>query len=214
MHWIRRRQLKGWDLGVEFATLHRLLEARMGKAGKREYVQVLRLMENFEMVDVHGAVRQALNMGAIGYDAVKHLLLCRIQKRPPRLDLDIYPYLPRASVETTKPAVHESPGGGGSPMSEAPELLLHHHLKKLRLPTFLSDYEKLAKQCAAENKDHVQYLLRLSELELIERERRMIERRIRAARFPAAKSLDSPQPGRVIGPTGLLGKAVETALNQ
>ena len=44
--------------------------------------------------------------------------------------------------------------------------------KKLRLPTFLSDYEKLAKQCAAENKDHVQYLLRLSELELIERERR------------------------------------------
>ena len=76
-------------------------------------------------------------------------------------------------------------------MSEAPELLLHHHLKKLRLPTFLSDYEKLVKQCAAENKDHVQYLLRLSELELIERERRMIERRIRAARFPAAKSLDS-----------------------
>ena len=76
-------------------------------------------------------------------------------------------------------------------MSEAPELLLHHHLKKLRLPTFLSDYKKLAKQCAAENRDHVQYLLRLSELELIERERRMIERRIRAARFPAAKSLDS-----------------------
>ena len=76
-------------------------------------------------------------------------------------------------------------------MSEAPELLLHHHLKKLRLPTFLSDYENLAKQCAAENRDHVQYLLRLSELELIERERRMIERRIRAARFPAAKSLDS-----------------------
>ena len=98
--------LKGWDLGVEFATLHRLLEARMGKAGKREYVQVLRLMENFEMADVHGAVRQALHMGAIGYDAVKHLLLCRIQKRPPRLDLDIYPYLPRASVETTKPAAY------------------------------------------------------------------------------------------------------------
>ena len=98
--------LKGWDLGVEFATLHRLLEARMGKAGKREYVQVLRLMEDFEMADVHGAVRQALNMGAIGYDAVKHLLLCRIQKRPPRLDLDIYPYLPRASVETTKPAAY------------------------------------------------------------------------------------------------------------
>jgi DNA replication protein DnaC len=76
-------------------------------------------------------------------------------------------------------------------MNEAPELLLHHHLKKLRLPTFLSDYEKLAKQCATENRDYVQYLLRLSELELIERERRMIERRIKAARFGAVKSLDS-----------------------
>lgn len=88
--------LKGWDLPAEFATLHRLLEARMGKAGKREYVQVLRLMEDFELIDVHGAVKQALNMGAVGYDAVKHLLLCRIEHRPPRLDLDIYPYLPRA----------------------------------------------------------------------------------------------------------------------
>jgi DNA replication protein DnaC len=76
-------------------------------------------------------------------------------------------------------------------MNESPQLLLHHHLKKLRLPTFLSDYDKLARQCAAENKDHVQYLLRLSELELIERERRMIERRIKAAKFPAVKSLDS-----------------------
>ena len=76
-------------------------------------------------------------------------------------------------------------------MSDTPQLLLHHHLKKLRLPTFLSDYDKLAKQCAAENKDHVHYLLRLSELELIERERRMIERRIKAAKFPAVKSLDS-----------------------
>ena len=64
------------------------------------------MREDFGMADVHGAVRQALNMGAIGYDAVKHLLLCRIQKRPPRLDLDIYPYLPRANVETTKPAAY------------------------------------------------------------------------------------------------------------
>lgn len=76
-------------------------------------------------------------------------------------------------------------------MSDAPQLLLNHHLKKLRLPTFLAEYDKLAQQCAAENKDHVQYLLRLTELELIERERRMIERRIKAAKFPAVKSLDS-----------------------
>ena len=76
-------------------------------------------------------------------------------------------------------------------MTETPEVLLQHHLKKLRLPTFNSEYAKLARQCAAEGKDHAQYLLRLCELELIERERRMIERRIKAAKFPATKSLDS-----------------------
>ncbi len=70
--------------------------------------RVLRLMEDFELIDVHGAIKQALNMGAVGYDAVKHLLLCRIERRPPRLDLDIYPYLPRARVETTKPSAYMS----------------------------------------------------------------------------------------------------------
>ena len=76
-------------------------------------------------------------------------------------------------------------------MTDTPQVLLQHHLKKLRLPTFLGEYSKLAQQCAAEKKDHVQYLLRLCEPELIERERRMIERRIKAAKFPATKSLDS-----------------------
>ncbi len=51
-------------------------------------------------------------------------------------------------------------------MTGTPQVLLHHHLKRLRLPTFLSEYAKLARQCAAESKDHVQYLLRLCELEL------------------------------------------------
>jgi transposase len=100
--------LQGWELPQEFGPLRRLLEARMGKAGKREYVQILRLLETFEMDHVHGAVRQALDLGAIGYDAVKHLVLCRIERRPPRLDLDIYPYLPRARVETTKPSSYLS----------------------------------------------------------------------------------------------------------
>lgn len=93
--------LQGWDLPDAFATLHRLLEARMGKPGKREYVQVL------------------------------------------------------------------------------------------RLPTFQGEYAKQAQLCAAENKDHIQYLARLCEMELIDRERRMIERRIKAAKFPSTKSLDS-----------------------
>ena len=93
--------LQGWDLPEAFATLRRLLEARMGKAGKREYVQVLRLLETFRLDDVHAAVREALRLGAIGYDAVKHLVLCRIERRPPKLDLTIYPYLPRVAVATT-----------------------------------------------------------------------------------------------------------------
>jgi DNA replication protein DnaC len=76
-------------------------------------------------------------------------------------------------------------------MTDTPQLLLAHHLKALKLPTFLREYDKLARQCAAEGVDHVRYLLRLAELELIERERRMVERRIKEAKFPAVKSLDS-----------------------
>jgi len=93
--------LVGWNLPEEFATLRRLLEARMGKQGKREFVQVLRLMEAFNIQDVTAAVADAINRGAISFDAIKHLVLCRIERRPPRLDLTIYPYLPRATVATT-----------------------------------------------------------------------------------------------------------------
>lgn len=93
--------LASWRLPEEFATLRRLLEARMGKQGKREFVQVLRLMEAFKIEEVTAAVRDAIARGAIGFDAVKHLLLCRIERRPPRLDMTIYPYLPKAVVATT-----------------------------------------------------------------------------------------------------------------
>jgi transposase len=93
--------LAGWQLPEEFATLRRLLEARMGKQGKREFVQVLRLMEAFNIDEVAAAVRDAIARGAIGFDAVKHLVLCRIERRPPRLDMAIYPYLPKTTVATT-----------------------------------------------------------------------------------------------------------------
>ena len=93
--------LAGWRQPEEFDTLRRLMEARMGKAGKREYVQVFRLMERFHLDDVHGAVTDALRLGTIGFDAVKHLMLCRIERCPPKLNLDVYPYLPRARVDTT-----------------------------------------------------------------------------------------------------------------
>lgn len=104
--------LQGWELPDVFATLRRLMEARMGKHGKREYVQVLRLLETFELVEVSAAVKQALALGAIGFDAVKHLVLCRIEQRPPRLDLDVYPYLPRATVETTRVCAYMGLLGG------------------------------------------------------------------------------------------------------
>ncbi|MAQ39326.1 MAG: IS21 family transposase [Thioclava sp.] len=96
--------LTGWELPPEFATLRRLMEARMLKAGRREFVQVLRLLEAFELDDVQAAVKTALRMGAIGFDAVKHLVLCQVEKRPPKLDLDVYPYLPRAEVGKTSAA--------------------------------------------------------------------------------------------------------------
>ena len=85
----------------EFAVLRRLLESRMGQRGRREFVQVLRLMENFRRQEVHGAVRDALRLGAVSFDAVRHLVLCRIEGRPPKLDMELYPYLPRANVTTT-----------------------------------------------------------------------------------------------------------------
>ena len=106
--------LVGWRLPEEFATLRRLLEARMGKQGKREFVQILRLMEAFKIEDVTAAVRDAIARGAIGFDAVKHLLLCRIERRPPRLDLTIYPYLPRATVATTSAKAYMGLCGGAA----------------------------------------------------------------------------------------------------
>src|SRR5271169_4421385 len=72
-----------------------------GQTGKREFVQVLRLMEVFRADEVAAAVRDAIARGAIGFDAVKHLVLCRIERRPPRLDMTVYPYLPQAHVAMT-----------------------------------------------------------------------------------------------------------------
>ena len=92
------------------------MEARIIKAGRREYVQVLRLLESFELADLHLAVKTALRIGAVGFHAVKHLVLCQVERRPPKLDLEVYPYLPRECG-----------------MTEGPEILLGHYLKSLKL---------------------------------------------------------------------------------
>jgi hypothetical protein len=78
-----------------------------------------------------------------------------------------------------------------APLEGTPQILLAYHLKTLKLPTCLREYNKLVRQCASDAVDQGRYLLRLPELELIERERRMIERRIKDAKFPTVKSLDS-----------------------
>ena len=94
--------LAGWELPECFAHLRRLLEARLKKHAAREYIQVLRLLETFALQEVTAAIEDALRLNTISFDAVRHLVLCRIERRPPRLDLANWPHLPAASVRTTR----------------------------------------------------------------------------------------------------------------
>jgi transposase len=105
--------LVGWKLPEGFPELRRLMEARLGKKGKRECVQVLRLLETFTLAEVERAIEDALRMGTISFDAVKHLLLCHIERRPARLDLENYPHLPMAQVATTAAADYLALLGAG-----------------------------------------------------------------------------------------------------
>jgi DNA replication protein DnaC len=82
-------------------------------------------------------------------------------------------------------------GAANTSTADTPQVLREHHLKMLRLPTFLREYDKVARQCSAESVDYPCYLLRMTELELLDRERRATERRVHQARFPVVKSLDS-----------------------
>jgi hypothetical protein len=95
--------LAGWQLPECFAQLRRLLEARLKKHGSREYVQVLRLMETFALGS-NSCHRRRLEAGHDQLRRGAHLLLCRIERRPPRLDMENYPHLPLAQVHTTQAA--------------------------------------------------------------------------------------------------------------
>lgn len=88
--------------------------------------------------------------------------------------------------------------------SGTPQVLLAHHLKQLKLPTMLREYDMVARECARVGVDHPRHLLRLIELELIDRERRTIEHRIRAARFPAVKSFDPFEFAAIPSPNKML----------
>jgi len=91
-----------------FAQLRRLLEARLKKNAAREYIQVLRLLETFALEEVTHAIGDALRLNTISFDAVRHLVLCRIERRPPRLDMANWPHLPLAEVRTTRAAEYMS----------------------------------------------------------------------------------------------------------
>ena len=76
----------------------------MGNRGKREFIQVLRLMEAMPQAIVTAAATEAIRLGAIGFDAVKLIAPARLERRPARLDLAAYPHLPRPAVSTTSAA--------------------------------------------------------------------------------------------------------------
>ena len=134
--------------------LRRLLESRMGRRGKREFVQVLRLVENFRKEEVYEAVRDALRLGAISFDAIKHLGAVQdggstSETRPGAVPLPAQGHRDNDSSQRLHGA-HV----GDRAVSERSTVLLEHHLKELKLPTFLREYCKVAGQCAAEGVDH------------------------------------------------------------
>ena len=144
--------LAGWPLPEGFEHLRRLLEVRLNKHGRREYIQVLRLLETFALNEVSGAVEDALRMNTLSFDAVRHLLLCRIERRPPRLDLQNWPHLPLPRARPRGCGLHDlarryahiavsfEHGGGvmndtpEMPTPDTPQVLLEHHLKNFGCP--------------------------------------------------------------------------------
>ena len=151
-------------------------------------MQVLRLMEAFRIEDVTAAVRDAIARGAIGFDAVKHLVLCRIERRPPRLDMTIYPYLPKSQCRDLRPGFTWTCSRGAAADRHPPN---SRFITRRRSSSRRSCVSTTSWHANAPPRAQTIRSLRLAELELIERERRMVERRIKGAQFPAVKSLDS-----------------------
>jgi hypothetical protein len=105
--------LQSWTLPEPLQHLRRLLEARMGNRGKRGFIQVLRLMEVFSEVIVATAALDAIRLGAVSFDAIKQLVIAKVERRPARLGLDDYPYLPWPTSRRHRPPImrFSFPGG-------------------------------------------------------------------------------------------------------
>ena len=161
--------------------LRRLLESRMDRRGKREFVQVLRLME----IQGRGGARGCARRPQTGHHKLRRgQAPGAVQDRGTAAEARPGTVPPPAQGERDNDIGRRLHGAdaGGLAVSGKATVLLEHRLRELKLPTFLREYGKMAGQCAAEGVDHPGYLLRLSELELIERHHRMVDRRIKAAR--------------------------------
>lgn len=136
-----------------------------------------------------GAVRQALQLGALSLDAIKHLLLCHDERRPARLDLEhICQSRSGHHSRFRLPVAAERSDG----LMDTPRVLSDHDLKVLRLSTFVREYGKVAQQCADESVDYPRYLFRLTELEPLDRERRASGRRNKQARSRCSRAWTAP----------------------
>ncbi len=188
------RPLEQWELPLCFRLLRRRLEADLGSKGTREFIKVLRLMERASLGELTGAVE----VGA--HDRRHQRRRGRADPLPPRgaAGRAVQPRrAPAPEVRPDRPArphplrgAHRDRSMTMKPLETKSLVLLRHHLKALRLPTIGAEAEKVAAQAAADNQDHLSYLLQLCELELLEREKRAAERRLKAARFPTTKTLE------------------------
>jgi hypothetical protein len=95
--------LQNWTLPEPLQHLRRLLEARMGNRGKREFIQALRLIEVFPETLVAAAALDAIRLGAISFDAIKQLVIAKVEHRPANLDLGLsHPLICWLSVPANK----------------------------------------------------------------------------------------------------------------
>ncbi len=187
------RPLENWQLPECFPLLRRRLEAADERSGTRSYIRVLRLLEKFSLPQLTGAVEYALDIDVIDPDSIRTIVEHRAERPVELFSLDGRPWLQAVRVETTDVSSYQALLGGGVAMNKTETkstVLLKHHLKALKLPTMHAECEKIAARAAQDNADHLAFLLQLCELELIERERKAAERRLKAARFPAHKLLD------------------------
>ena len=113
-----------------------------------------RLVETFDLEVLHGAVKDALRLGAIGYDAVKHLGCAVSSDARPNSTWILSLPASGQRGDHGRRQLYELVGWRRV-MTDTPQVLLAHHLKTLKLPTFLREYDKLARQCATEGADHV-----------------------------------------------------------